>query len=88
MAQSIDFTPSGRDLQKSLTDGLLGGGVGGLLVGMGSNFGVLGTALGGVLAGAMLSGDTGKIVTVNAIMDSVVSMFSPQQSTGGAGEVI
>jgi hypothetical protein len=59
-------------------------GIGGAITAISANIlgGELGVLLGGILGGAVIGGDTGKMVTVNAVQDAVTAMFM-----GGMGDV-
>lgn len=51
--------------------------VGGLATGLGARFaGSIGTAIGAIVAGAMLGGSDGRIVTINGIMDATALAIS------------
>jgi len=59
-------------------------GIGGAITAIAANIlgGELGVLVGGIVAGAAIGGDTGKMVTVNAVQDAVTAMFM-----GGMGDV-
>lgn len=59
-------------------------GIGGAITAISANIlgGELGVLLGGIIGGAVIGGDTGKMVTVNAVQDAVTAMFM-----GGMGDV-
>lgn len=59
-------------------------GIGGAITAISANIlgGELGVLLGGIVGGAVIGGDTGKMVTVNAVQDAVTAMFM-----GGMGDV-
>lgn len=59
-------------------------GIGGAIVGISANVlgGELGVLAGGILAGAVVGGAHGEMITVNAVQDAVTSMFM-----GGMGDV-
>ena len=59
-------------------------GIGGAVTAIAANIlgGELGVLVGGILGGAVIGGDTGKMVTVNAVQDAVTAMFM-----GGMGDV-
>ena len=59
-------------------------GVGGVMVGVGSQFGILGTIISGILAGAVTGNDA---VTVNAVMDGVQGLFLAGGSSNGGATV-
>lgn len=59
-------------------------GIGGAVTALSANMlgGEIGVLLGGILGGAVVGGDTGKMITVNAVQDAVTAMFM-----GGMGDV-
>lgn len=59
-------------------------GIGGAITAVGANIfgGELGVLLGGIVAGAVIGGTHGEMVTVNAVQDAVQAMFM-----GGMGDV-
>ena len=59
-------------------------GIGGAVTAISANIlgGELGVLVGGIIGGAVIGGDTGKMVTVNAVQDAVTAMFM-----GGMGDV-
>lgn len=59
-------------------------GIGAVITGLAANVmgGPLGILVGGIVGGAAVGGDTGKMVTVNAVQDSITAMM-----IGGMGEV-
>ncbi len=80
---SVKVIPSGSAIKGRFGTGLKAGGIGGLAVGLGARmFGPLGAFMGAVLGGAMLTGDDGKIVTINGVMDAIAAMLL---TTGGGG---
>lgn len=62
-------------------------GIGGAITALSANIlgGELGVLLGGILGGAVIGGDTGKMVTVNAVQDAVTAMFMGGMGDVGAG---
>jgi len=67
----VDYVKEVQDLG---IDALKSGIVGGLAVGVGSRLlgRTVGSALGGILAGAFLKGTDGRIVAINSIQDAVI----------------
>ncbi len=68
--------PTKASLTSSLTEGLKGGVVGGgvtTLIFALTRSPELSQLAGGIIGGAMLGGDTGKIVTVNGCMDAITT---------------
>lgn len=59
-------------------------GIGAVITGISANIlgGSLGVLVGSVLGGAVVGGDTGKMITVNGVQDSVTAMMM-----GGMGDV-
>ena len=68
--------PSFASVQSTLTEGLKGGVVGAIGLGMGqAMFGDVGEFLGACIAGAALRGTAGTVVTVYGCMDAILDMF-------------
>lgn len=59
-------------------------GIGAVITGISANVlgGALGILVGSIVGGAAVGGDTGKMVTVNGVQDSITAMM-----LGGMGEV-
>lgn len=59
-------------------------GIGAVITGISANIlgGPLGILVGSIVGGAAVGGDTGKMVTVNGVQDSITAMM-----IGGMGEV-
>ena len=68
--------PTTKSVFSRVKDGLIAGGLGGFATGLGGSVaGPIGTVIGGILAGAALPGEDGKIVVINAVQDAVAGMF-------------
>lgn len=64
-------------IQKEAVAGLKAGVVGGIATGMGARFaGSLGTAIGAILAAAVIGGTDGRIVCINGIQDATALAIS------------
>lgn len=63
------------------------GAVGGALTGIGANMlgGEIGVIAGGILAGAIIGGTHGEIVTMNAVQDAVSAMMMGGMGDNGSG---
>ena len=77
MAKSTGISvPSFESVQSTLTEGLKGGVVGAIGLGLGQMmFGDVGEFLGACIAGAALRGTAGTVVTVYGCMDAILDMF-------------
>lgn len=66
-----------KNVQNLAIDSVKAGAIGGICVGMGSRFlgRPLGSAVGGILAGALIGGTDGHIVAINGIQDAVTVML-------------
>ena len=63
-------------------------GIGAVITGISANIlgGTLGVLLGSLVGGAAVGGDTGKMITVNGVQDSITAMMMGGMGAVGAGE--
>ena len=63
-------------------------GIGAVITGISANIlgGTLGVLLGSIVGGAAVGGDTGKMITVNGVQDSITAMMMGGMGAVGQGE--